>query len=532
MLNIIQKILFGSAIMSSAWISQGQLTLSVVDQVYSPGENLTVDVLLVNSGSESVFLGGAQTFFGLTSGSGGATGATFSAVSFKGVDAGSATIWQDVFLFDGSSTSGSVNGLGTSNVDFSFEALGSENVLDFASVEVGAGESKVFARLTLNTSAFDPQGEIFMLDLSRTTLSDGLASPLSVSSQGATFTPVPEPEDAVMFAGLVCLAWVGFHRWRNGTATAAALTAMALGLGFSDAHADTAVVDAGAHISRLEDGKVTVSIRVSGPVTIYGMNLRLKAEGLNGSQVLETIVRGEGDFLLPASETPANVIRVENGVEAQWAASGEAGYEVPAGGATLAEFVIELGGNADGAELDLGFSEFGLSTELLDKMGNLLPVLLKGGSVQVGESGLSVHGWSEQTAMVAGAASPVRVNGEESDLEPTWMSASGAALGPQLDQSGEYRLVVERDGTVVWESGATYVEVFEPGDYGLRLRPGQNALFAYLPEGGVWNVEHSSSLSGGWNAAVSLDVTAGTPVSTTLPEGSLEGTSGFFRVRR
>lgn len=324
----------------------------------------------------------------------------------------------------------------------------------------------------------------------------------------------------------------GFRLWRTSVPTAA-LAVTALVLGMNNAKADTAVVDAGAHLSRLEDGTVKVSVRVSGNITIYGMNLRLKADGLNGGQVLEANVRGGGDFLIPESETPANVIRVENGVEAQWATAGENGYTAPSEGAILAEFVIELGDGAEGAGLELGFSDFGLNTELLDEMGHLLPVLLKGGSVEVGEHTLSVHGWSKQTAMVAGAASPIKVNGEEdAEMNPVWVSASGMALGPQLDQSGKYKLRVEKDGVLVWESGDTYVEVFEPGKFGLRLRPDQNALFAYLPEGGVWNVEHSDSLTGEWSAALSLELNAGQPQAAALPEGALNGNAGFYRVGR
>lgn len=528
-MNRAKKLTCGMLFMGAAWMASGQLTLKVADQVYVPGQDLQIDVLLVNSGSDFVEIGGAQTLFGLTSGNGGSTGATFSGVDFKSTGGGS-SIWDSVILFDGTSTSGTVNGLGTSSASFNFEALGSENVVDFATVSIGAGEEKTFARLTLNTSALGIDGEIFKLDLNGTSLTDGLASPLGVTAGSATFTPVPEPEDAVLFAGLACLAWVGFRRLR-GAGAAAALTAAALGLGMNGAKADTAVVDAGAHLSRLEDGTVKVSVRVSGNVTIYGMNLRLKADGLNGSQVLEANVRGGGDFLIPENETPANVIRVENGVEAQWATAGENGYTAPAEGATLAEFVIELGDGADGAGLELGFSDFGLNTELLDEMGNLLPVLLKGGSVEVGEHTLSVHGWSKQTAMVAGAASPIKVNGEEdSEMNPVWVSASGMALGPELDQSGKYKLRVEKNGVLVWESGDTYVEVFEPGKFGLRLRPDQNAMFAYLPEGGVWNVEHSSELNGNWNAALTLEVNANEPKAVALPEGAVSGESGFFRL--
>jgi len=97
--------------------------------------------------------------------------------------------------------------------------------------------------------------------------------------------------------------------------------------------------------------------------------------------------------------------------------------------------VIELGEEKEGAGLDLGFAEYGLQTELLDEMGNLLPVMLKGGSVSVGEKNISVHGWEEQAAMVVGSQSLVRVGGEESGSTSTWVNTSGMALGPELGAS-------------------------------------------------------------------------------------------------
>lgn len=505
--------------------AQAQLTLNVSDQVYLPGEEFTVDVLIINGGNGFVNVGGSQALFGLSALGGGSTAATFGGADFQ-----SGTIWESVLLFDGQSTSGTAQGVGTGSLSYSFEALGSENVTDFASVSLAPGEQKTFAKLKLDTSGLG-LGEVFQLDLSGTKLSDDFGGSLVASAGSATFTPVPEPEDAVWVAGLACLCWVGFRRWRQGAVTAVALAAMTLGSGLvSESRAEVAVVDAGAHVSRVDAGRVKVSIRVSGRVTIYGMNLRLRAEGLSGSQVMETIVRGEGDFLLPASEVPANVIRVNNGVEAQWATAGEDGYTVPEEGATLAEFVIELGEEKEGAGLDLGFAEYGLQTELLDEMGNLLPVMLKGGSVSVGEKNISVHGWEEQAAMVVGSQSLVRVGGEESGLTSTWVNTSGMALGPELGASGEYKLRVEQGGEVVWESGETYVEVFEPGVYGLRLRPRQQALFAYLPEGGVWTVEQSESLQGGWVAAMTLEVSAGEPVAAKLPDGALGNEIGFFRL--
>lgn len=416
--------------------------------------------------------------------------------------------------------------------------------------------ASLFARLIVDTTGYG-DGAMFELLFENlfgnadidSQLLDPDGNVLSVAFGVGMLAVVPEPREYALWMGGLCIVVVylrrnGFWKWRGSGSAICCLLAGLVMTSVLDAKA-SGCIDVGAHVARPSDEMVKVRIKAYGPITFSGINLRFELGDETSQWTIQDIqIRGTADnrFILPPSDPAPNVIKTTRLVEVQWVDSSGDGRSVHPDGGILAELTIAPIGAVKGSTLvKPEFSEWGLVTELLDASGEVIPCVLKPGSIEEGPLTISLHRVPGHQAVLAGTAFSNHPDIESSDAtEMSWKRVGGVlqesaprSIWDRTDMgvmdSGLYRFTA-RAGDSLWEGPAVQIEVFESEAWGLRVRPDARAVFVYLPSDEPWSLQHSSILADAdaWATLALWDMSV---PGVFQPSNDIwSDTEGFFRV--